>query len=182
MEITKLNLNVKNKTITISAAATDKGYIKNIYIDTQHTFVCSSEHSTLASEVEIDIEADEVTLNGEGHIEMLTDYVIDLNEVTSGAAFTADLNNDMLFIFITGNDGEIASVIFDQNTLYQKVFKDIHKSIIGNCKIPQEAVELSLLFEAFLLSWSTADPRKFIYYWNKLHINKSLTSNCNCND
>lgn len=182
MEITKLSLNVKDKTITISAAATDLSYIESIYIDTHKSFICSSEHSQIASEVYIDPSDKGVTLNNEDKIESLTDYVIYLENIADGAASILDLNNDMLFIFVKGPTEEIASVIFDQNALYQRVFKGIHKNIVSNCKIQQKAVELSLLFEAFLLSWSTADPRKFIYYWNKLHVNESLISNCSCND
>lgn len=182
MEITKLNLNIKEKTITISAAATKGGYIESIYIDTQNSFICSSEHSTLASKVDIDLETPGVEHDG-NHALQITDYIIHIDELSTRVGPSINLENDMLFIFIYGAGEEIASVIFDQNTLYQKVFKGIHTSIIKDkcCNINQGAADLALLFEAFLLSWSTADPRKFIYYWNRIH-NVGITSNtCKCN-
>lgn len=187
--ITALSLNAATKKITISAAEEAGGYIKDIRIDTQRSFVCTNEFSTYASVVEINTAATGVTVNGEGKVTAITSYEIDLSSLVSGAAATFDVDKDMLFIYInaissTGDPEVIASVIFDQNSLYQLVFKNLNKNITSKkcCSVEQDSVDLVLLFEAFQLSWSTADPRKFIYYWNRLHnYSSNSSSNCGCN-
>lgn len=182
--ITALSLDVTNKKITISAADEAGGYIKDIRIDTQRSFVCTNEFSTYASKIEIDTADEGVTLNGEGKVTAIEDYEIDLSGIVSGAASTLDLKNDMIFVYINGSTDIVAGVIFDQNTLYQLIFKNLNANITskGCCAIDQNSVDLVLLFEAFQLSWSTADPRKFIYYWNRLHnYSSNSSSNCGCN-
>ena len=182
--ITALNLDVTNKKITISAADEAGGYIKDIRIDTQRSFVCTNEFSTIASVVEINTSAEGVTLNGEGKVTAIEDYEIDLSEVISGIASTLEIKNDMIFVYINGSTDIVAGVIFDQNSLYQLVFKSLNANITSKkcCTIDQNSVDLVLLFEAFQLSLSTADPRKFIYYWNRLHNYSSNSfSNCGCN-
>ena len=182
--ISKLDLDVTNKKIIISATAETGGYINDIRIDTQRSFVCTSEPSSNASIITIDTTASGVELNGENKIISITNYEINLASATSGALLTLDINNDMMFVYVYGNPDISAGVTFDQNSLYQLVFRNLNRNLISQkcCTIDQSSVDLVLLFEAFQLSWSTADPRKFIYYWNRLHnYSSDSSSNCGCN-
>lgn len=186
--ITGLTLDVAHKKLIISAAEESGGYINDIRIDTQRSFVCTNEYSTYASVITIDTSAEGVTLNGEGKVTAIEDYEIDLSGIITGAAATLDINNDMIFVYINGKSGDnvdiVAGVVFDQNSLYQLVFKNLNKNIMSRkcCSVEQDSVDLVILFDAFQLSWSTADPRKFIYYWNRLHnYSTNSSSNCGCN-
>lgn len=195
MNISKLNLNSQDSTITISARVEQAGsYISGIYIDNNKTFVCTSEPSKLCTKIEPNPETEGVT-TGDNGVTELTDYVIDLKECISGVACTIDPKNDLIFVYVAveaynSETGEAPTtyhtgVIFDQDSLYKSVFNRVHKSVVSNknrcCVIPEEASRLSLLFEAFQLSWTTADPKKFIYYWDELHDVPNNVKTCNCN-
>lgn len=120
--------------------------------------------------------------------------ILDLSDaLISGCVSTVDINNNMFFVFAEIDGATVSGVrtgeyaigtVFDQNTLYRSIFNIIHKSITTNkcCSIPQEAENITLLFEAFIFALATGDVRKAIYYWNKLKSNNIITTNtCNCN-
>jgi hypothetical protein len=140
------------------------------------------------------------TTNEEG--EPVNYFTVPLSNFASGILTESyEAKKTMFFVFIKGlkynNEGVTqeeqnivvysCGVTFNQNDLYQTVFDEINHNIIkgkgcpfNNCTFNKGAADIALLFDAFQLSWSKADPRQYVKYWNYIH-NVNVSSNCRCN-
>ena len=200
--ITKIELTNSDDVKKLTVSLTDEAsLLTHIKIDTQKSFICTSEPSSVASELELTrsyfvnknfVASSNNTVytsgssvitfanNTDTYPYSIVNLDIDLTSLT-GILSTLDLDNDMLFVFACAREviNSVTTtvykvgVVFDVNKLFQKTFYTIDNLIRNSKDIPKEASDEAILFKSFQLSWSTADTRKFIYYWNKLHKKES---------
>lgn len=174
-----------------NAAVVDKFadcYFKNIYIDTQDTFVCTNEPSTIASEDKVTLEAHCKEINPD------TNGNIDLSSFIR----TFDAKNDMFFVFLEADPGNtdmsgwtdaekqtmVVGIIFSKNELQKNVFSQIKNvACQDRCNTTCQDVLPILWYKAFQLSGSGDLIKDSIKYWNLIHQsnNNVTTNNCSCN-
>lgn len=114
-----------------------------------------------------------------------------MNELFKGCDFTKDL----FFVYVTVKgtpdactpcrlDEEITlGVTFDENMLYQRIMQ-YTRQLANNCDIPQEFIDIILLWNGFKAAIETEHYVVAIDFWKKLFHNRnssmSVVKECGC--
>lgn len=168
-----VSFNIEENTIKIIADGEGQD-IYGIYIDTQATFICNNEYSSLATKFEN---------IGEQQVEK----TIVLDGMVNGILATSDIRNDLYFVFVrTCSDELYYYAAYDEEYLYNMIFNCIHDSIArqGCCKSTcttsdMNIVNILIALKAFEMANS---GKKSVYYWNLIHNNSchNLIRNNSC--
>lgn len=164
-----VSLNAEAKTITVEVDNTGGANIKGIYIDTQKTYVCNNEFSERATKRE------DFGTN-------VTTQVFNLNDINGGILDTADINNDLFFVYVLlcDNINPYMNIVYDEKHLYNLILSSLYKDTFGKCNCSNDYTNSNDKL-VFLKGFELADfGREKIYYWNLLHNMDNISNNCSC--
>lgn len=174
MNIT-LTLDIDNKTLTISGTGSTLA-LSYVYVDTSKSFICQNEPSSLATSVPL------VTIQEQGATTYSFTGVVDFKTNLNGILGTADINEDIFFVFaqINSNPEYVVEYTYNDANFKANIFESTYRALIESkcCELNLSAANLILLYNAFLMAPTLKDKAEL---WNNLHNNPSVISNCSCN-
>ena len=187
--IDQLRISDDGKRMYINAHVNTASYFDNIYID-KITIMTEDKVSEMAPEMFTEDYIYQQTIDGNQKELALVLTATDFNEKFAKSTLTENL----FFVYITCKGTPDPSipcrldelttlgVTFDDTLLYQKVMNQ-SRGLVNECDIPQELLDMILLWGGFKAAIETEHYIQAIDFWKKLfkNSNSSGTYNgCGC--